>query len=391
MRTITLADVAEPQGLVGGPFGSNLVGADYVAHGVPVIRGTNMGRVWVGGDFVFVTEKKTDRDLARNLAIPGDLVFTQRGTLGQVAEVPRGNFPRYVISQSQMRLRVDRRVAHPTFVRLACESPTFLKQVDDNAISTGVPHINLGILGRLTIPQLALGEQQSIVEVLGALDDKIAANEKLVVNSETLARAEWRVACDQGVWRPLSSMARFVNGKAFTKGASGAGRVVVRIAELNSGLGNSTVYSDIEVANDNTARAGDLLFAWSGSPTAARWFRDEAIINQHIFKCIPLQGLSVAVVNQALHSALDTFRGIAADKATTMGHIQRKHLDLPVPVPPDDRLAAVAPRLDALWDAALATEQESETLIRTRDGLLPLLMSGRLRVKDVGRAIEGVL
>ena len=36
-------------------------------------------------DFVFVSDSKVQEDLSSNLAKPGDLVFTQRGTLGQVA------------------------------------------------------------------------------------------------------------------------------------------------------------------------------------------------------------------------------------------------------------------------------------------------------------------
>ena len=41
--------------IVGGPFGSDLVSKDYVAYGVPVIRGQNMSSRWVSGTFVFVT------------------------------------------------------------------------------------------------------------------------------------------------------------------------------------------------------------------------------------------------------------------------------------------------------------------------------------------------
>ena len=97
------------QNVIGGPFGSKLTQKDYKEEGVPVIRGSNMvsaGR-WLGGDFAFVSEEKVETDLRSNLAQPGDIVVTQRGTLGQVAIVPeRSGFDRYVISQSQMAVRV---------------------------------------------------------------------------------------------------------------------------------------------------------------------------------------------------------------------------------------------------------------------------------------------
>src|SRR5437867_2117838 len=114
----SVADIAAPirNALVGGPFGSNLVQRDYAAKGVPVIRGQNMGLGrWVGGEFVFVSPEKAEQ-LSPNTARPGDLVFTQRGTIGQVAIVPAGPFERYIISQSQMKLTVDSTKADSTFL-----------------------------------------------------------------------------------------------------------------------------------------------------------------------------------------------------------------------------------------------------------------------------------
>ena len=57
---VNLDSLAAPikNAIVGGPFGSNLIGSDYTPSGIPVIRGQNMGERWVGGDFVFVSEEK---------------------------------------------------------------------------------------------------------------------------------------------------------------------------------------------------------------------------------------------------------------------------------------------------------------------------------------------
>src|SRR5271165_324490 len=95
--------------LNGGPFGSKLTTRDYKDSGVPVIRGANLsGEVRFSfEDFVWVSEEKADELLANN-AHPGDLVFTQRGTLGQVGLIPvHSPFKRFVISQSQMKLTPD--------------------------------------------------------------------------------------------------------------------------------------------------------------------------------------------------------------------------------------------------------------------------------------------
>jgi type I restriction enzyme S subunit len=166
---------------------------------------------------------------------------------------------------------------------------------------------------------------------------------------------------------------------------------VVRIAELNSGIGDSTVYNDIEVADEHLARPGDLFFAWSGSLTVARWFRPEAIVNQHIFKVIPNDGVPIWLVDQAVRAKLNEFKAIAADKATTMGHIQRRHLDEPVSIPAADEVQRIDSLMTGLWETALVVEVESLKLTQTRDELLPLLMSGKVRVRDAERVVSEVL
>ena len=132
------------------------------------------------------------------------------------------------------------------------------------------------------------------------------------------------------------------------------------------------------------------MFAWSGSLTVHRWYRTEGIVNQHIFKVIPTD-VPLWVVKGALDRKLAEFKGIAADKATTMGHIQRRHLDEPVQVPTREQIARNDLSMTALWERSLSAEQESLHLGTVRDALLPQLMSGKIRVKDAERVVEGVV
>ena len=174
--------------LVGGPFGSNLVSRDYVSEGVPVIRGQNMGTRWATGDFVFVTPQKA-KSLKANLARPGDIVLTQRGTLGQVSIVPTTSFSRYLVSQSQMKVTLNREIADPLFFYYVLSSSEQQDYVRQNAIQTGVPHTNLGILRSTPVPLPPLPEQQAIAHILGTLDDKIELNGRMNQTLEERARA----------------------------------------------------------------------------------------------------------------------------------------------------------------------------------------------------------
>lgn len=315
---------------------------------------------------------------------PGDILVTRRGRVGDTAPIPAG-VP-CAIGQNLVLLRSDGVRVDQRYLRWAVRSPQWWSEVDRlRNVGAVFSSLNVRDIARIRLDFPPLLEQQAMADVLGALDDKIAANTSLITSADELMH---RTFVNTARLRPvpLSSTAAFVNGKAFTKGASGSGRVVVRIAELNSGISASTVYSDAAVADQHVVRPGDILFAWSGSLTLHRWFRSEAIVNQHIFKVIPSVETPVWLAYELIRQKLDDFKATAANKATTMGHIQRHHLDESVAVPSREAIAEMNPVMDALWHSALNAERESLTLAATRDALLPQLMSGKLRVRDAEAA-----
>jgi type I restriction enzyme S subunit len=174
--------------IVGGPFGSDLVSNDYVDDGVPVIRGQNMGNRWVSGSFAFVSPTKA-ASLEANLAHPGDIVITQRGTLGQVSLVPDAPYPRYLISQSQMKLSVNREMADPLFFYYLFTGEQQQEYIRQNTIQTGVPHTNLGILRKIPVPRPPLPEQRAIAEALSDADALIGALDRLIAKKRDLKQA----------------------------------------------------------------------------------------------------------------------------------------------------------------------------------------------------------
>jgi type I restriction enzyme S subunit len=104
------------------------------------------------------------------------------------------------------------------------------------------------------------------------------------------------------------------------------------------------------------------------------------LINQHIFKVVPLSEIPDWLIFAQIEYQMPWFLGLAADKATTLGHIQRAHLDERVPMPAVDRIREASRTIEPLWDAQLSLTLEVGALERARDELLPLLLSGRLVV-----------
>jgi len=315
----------------------------------------------------------------------GDLLISRLGNgVGNAAAVTETRedavFAGYLV-----RFRPKARTVSSGYVGYQLRSPAWRQHVSSYRSGAAQPTLNAQQMGDFEFLLPPIAEQEAIAATLGALDDKIESNRRLIDLIPQLIRAQVDSEIEGAAEASVSSLASFVNGGAYTKGASGKGRMVLRIAELNSGPGGSTVYNDIEVPGDRTARAGDILMSWSGSLGVYRWFRDDAIINQHIFKVIST-GYPAWLVYDRLDAVMPVFQGIAKDKATTMGHIQRGHLDsTAVPVPSEDSIRNLDQVLGPLWDRLLLAERENLALERARDALLPELLSGRIRV-PVGAA-----
>ena len=255
---------------------------------------------------------------------------------------------------------------------------------------SGQPLLNQNILKNITFDAPKDDSRLAIAATLGALDDKIESNKVLIDKSKELIHTYCLRAQNekQATECPVAELGDFINGGAFTKGATGTGRVVIRIAELNSGIGSSTVYNDLDVPMNKTAFFGDILMPWSGSLGVYIWTGDEAIINQHIFKVVP-RSLPKWFVYDRLERVIPVFQSIASDKATTMGHIRRAHLkQITVPIFDSEEIIHLDKICSPLWEIMLICYQENQNLASLRDALLPELMAGRIRVPEAREVVQ---
>jgi type I restriction enzyme S subunit len=118
------------------------------------------------------------------------------------------------------------------------------------------------------------------------------------------------------------------------------------------------------------------------------WAGGKGALNQHLFKVRSAE-YPRWFCYFWIHEYLPTFRDIAADKATTMGHIQRYHLSHAKATIPTLEVLRVAHDVIApIVDRILNLRIESRTLAAVRDALLPKLISGELRVGDAERFLK---
>ncbi len=188
----TLGEIAlGSNGAVDGPFGSNLKASSYTESGIPVIRGSNLSLgldEFKSDEFVYVGDDTYSR-LARSECLPQDIIFTKKGTLGQTGFVPQEPYPSYLISSNQMRLRVDPAKANPKYVYYWVSSKKAIDKIRGESEHTGVPKINLDYLKKFPISLPSVSYQNSAVEILDNLNDKIALNMQTNQTLEEMAQA----------------------------------------------------------------------------------------------------------------------------------------------------------------------------------------------------------
>lgn len=176
-----------------GPFGSNLKVDNFIDSGVPVVKGGNLYGYEVGGEFSFVSEEKA-QSLKRSLAYPDDIIITHRGTLGQVSIVPRGKYPYYLASQSQLRMTVNKDEINPRYLLYYLRSSTGQYELMQHAAQVGVPSIATPTKAvkslKILLPDLKT--QQKIVDILGTIDEKIELNRKMNETLEQMGQALFR-------------------------------------------------------------------------------------------------------------------------------------------------------------------------------------------------------
>ncbi len=394
-----------------GPFGSKITKDNYVATGVPVVRGVNLARgIFVDDDFVFITEEKADEIMAANVE-PGDLIFTHRGTIGQVSMIPRApRFNRYVIGSSQVKTRLDATLALPEFYYYWFQSGEGQRSILANSSTVGVPGIAtpLTSIRKLHVPLPPRRVQEGIVAVLGALDDKIAINERIAVLtadliSQHFGERVWNYARGGALAEgyrqgQVQDMCEAIGNGATPKRKNGPywdGGTIdwYKTGELLDGplLKSAERITDTGLAESSCKLwpAGTVLVALYASPTVGRMgiLEHRAAFNQACSGLRAKRALGELILYETIKATRHGLQKIAvgaAQQNISKAVLSAHRVVIPAQTAAD-RFNQIARPLYRRRVFALA---ESRALATLRDALLPQLMSGKLRVAEAEKIVE---
>ena len=379
-----------------GPFGSNIKVSCFVDSGVPVLNGSNLeGFSLSEKAFRFVTKEKAD-SLNKANAHRGDIVITHRGTLGQIVFIPQDSrYDRYVISQSQFRVRCNDKVL-PEYLVYYFHTPIGQHKLLSNASQVGVPALARpsSTFQQIEVELPELSIQKRVVEIITTIQKKIENNQELNDNLYAQAKTIFddhfiNIDVIPAGWRKgnLLDIANYLNGLAMQKfrpQGNETGLPVLKIKELRQGsCDDSSELCSLSIKPEYIIHDGDVVFSWSGSLLVDIWCGGTCGLNQHLFKVTSdVYDKWFYYLWTAHHLA--RFIAIAADKATTMGHIKREELaKAEVLIPCEEDYTSFNSIMQPIFELIISNRIESRKLAALRDELLPKLMTGEIDVSDV--------
>lgn len=357
-------------------------------HGTPgyrILRVADVGEGTLtadGPDFVSLDYK--DR-INSKLSQPGDVLLTTKGTVGRVAIVPEGIDPLVYSPQlCYFRVRQPNQL-NARFLSYWFRSRDFLRQASHRANNTDMAaYINLADIRSLQLWLPNIKEQRAIAEVLGALDDKIDANIRLMETVDALAAALFEAGLEAGSEEhPLEKVATFHNRR----------RVPLSSKERDARPGDVPYYGaagQLDCVDEALFDEKLLLVGEDGSVVeengrpVTQYIWGTSWVNNHAH-VLTGNGITTEILRLTVRrsNVVSLVTGAVQPKIS-MRNLKRLQVELPVGRQRDQ----ISSRVDGLMAILRTKTHENRSLAAMRDALLPVLMSGKVTVND-GEATVG--
>jgi len=408
-----------------GPFGSDIKVDNFISEGVPVLNGSNIRGVKLSESFSnFLTIEKAN-SLKKANAKRGDIIITHRGTLGQIAYIPENSsLDRYVISQSQFRVSLNRQLVDPVYFTYYFHTKEGQQRLLSFKNHVGVPALAQATSNfrKLEFPLKSLFEQLKISKVLSDIDNKIELNNKINAELEAMAKLiydYWFVQFDfpDANGKPYkSSGGKMVYNKELKREIPDGWSVEIinNIIEVKDGthdspktkesgyplitskhlkpegldFENANLISKEDYKNVNKRSkvdTGDILFSMIGS-IGEIYKVDEKNINFAIKNIALYKSSKKPEYINFIYTFLKSYDMQRYMGNVTSGSIQKfiglgALRNMPILVN-DDVIMKFVKTTEYLFQKKTLIKLENQELTKLRDWLLPMLMNGQVTVKD---------
>jgi type I restriction enzyme S subunit len=198
--------------------------------------------------------------------------------------------------------------------------------------------------------------------------------QKLVNSSLGLIPEEWEV-------RTLKEVATATYGFPFSSklfNTDGIGRPVIRIRDILDGSSNT--FTDEVSDSKYFIKNGDILVGMDGEFHMCIWSGDEALQNQRVAKFASKGSIGNFNLFLALELPIQTLNKSIV--GTTVAHLGDMHIKrIQIAWPPKVILHKAREVLEPISEQIITLRREVNNLRRTRDLLLPRLLSGQINLE----------
>lgn len=388
-NTYPIADLIDEIAM--GPFGSNIKVDCFVDKGIPVLNGSNLEEFELSEkSFRYVTEEKAD-SLKKANAYKGDVVITHRGTLGQIVYIPQtAQRDRYVISQSQFRVKCNKKVLPEYFVYYF-HTPIGQHKLLSNASQVGVPALARpsSTFQKIEIEIPDLETQKKVVKLIGSLQTRIKTNAEINDNLQQQAAALFANFYDQAETEVgFTEMIQILGGGTPKTGESSYWNGDIPFFTPKDVGFPYTLTTEKTITEEGLAHCNSRLYPINTVFVTARGTVGKVglpgvpmAMNQSCYALVGKDTHQLLVYFYTL-KAVDRLKhkasGAVFDAITTRDFEAENIMKLS-----DDDTKAFLDVAEPIYQAVLNNSIENLRLSELRDSLLPKLMNGEIDVTDI--------
>jgi type I restriction enzyme, S subunit len=378
----------------------------YANEGYPMIRVTDIRRGSVDTTSAVRVDEETYLQFSKkHRPQVGDILFSRVGSYGNSSYVSRNE--QFCLGQNTVCITPEQSRIQPTFLYCALNSDNLRNQIEALVGGASQGTISLKSIRKLQIPSPPLPVQQRIAGVLSAYDELIANSQRRINILESMARAlyrEWFVHFRfpghekrPRVASPLGEIPQGWEVKRVTDAVHVNPRVVVPregekpFVPMGCLSTDSMLISEIESRTGNSGskfQNGDTLFARitpcleNGKTGLVQFMPNASDVAFGSTEFIVLRSRSLTPEFVYCLARSDEFRGVAIKSmsgATGRQRVQEKCFgDFQIAHPPQELLGQFSAIVSPSFRLIYSLHQQIQNLRRTRDLLLPRLLSGQV-------------
>lgn len=379
-------------GIVDGPFGSNLKTIHYKKSGIPIITsGYVTDGYFVADQYLYVDLEKFKQE-KRSAVNPGDIVMAKIGARCGASAILPNNHPESILSGNALKITIDQK-RHSTFYiwQVLWQLYTSGKLEDIKTVGAQ-PAVSMANLKLYQIALPPLEEQKAIATALSDVDALLVQLDALIAKKRDLKQAamqqlltaqtrlpgfseEWKMA-------QLPDVLDFISGKAHEQFIVDFGQFVAVNSKFVSSDGAIRKYSNI---NRCPAKKGDVLMVMSDLPNGKALAKcylvekdNEFAVNQRVCILRPKKGCSkffYYILNRNKYF-------LQFDDGVQQTHLLNATiLACSLYVPPTvDEQTAIANILSGMDNEITALEARRDKTRALKQGMMQELLTGKTRL-----------